>query len=117
MNTLKHYCGVCQRETTNEDRPLHRHLSQYYGWETDTVYLAVRDASIAALLHAFMQAQDAHSQVIVDIAEPPAELRELESMRVAYRRLCRQLGLPTQTLLSDLLTEAAKQLQCEEAAR
>jgi hypothetical protein len=112
MMRLTHYCGVCRRDTTDEAKPFHRHIARYYGWQTDTMYLAMHDGT-SQLLTACIEAQDPASQVIVDPSEPPAELGDIEATRLAYRRLRTKLGLPPGTSLVRLLTEAAQRLARE----
>mgnify|MGYP003693764651 CR=1 FL=1 len=78
MMRLTHYCGVCRRDTADEAKPFHRHIARYYGWQTDTMYLAMHDGT-SQLLTACIEAQDPASQVIVDPSEPPAELGDIEA--------------------------------------
>jgi hypothetical protein len=113
MTHLKHYCGVCQRETTSEARPFHRHIACYYSWRMDTTYLAMPD-STAQLLCACMEAQDAESQVILDHRGVSQEVGEMEASRLACLRLLKQLALPAETPLSSLLDEAARRLESQE---
>jgi hypothetical protein len=96
MMEPRYYCGVCNRDTTPETPPMHRHIEKYENLALDVVYLRMLEGT-EALLTAFMQQQAPEVQIHIDAVQVlPPDLRDMEAFRVRLRNLYHLLGLPAQ---------------------